>query len=739
VTEAVHSFPGRHGVARHWFAPSPSSAFAIRFGVAVCAAIWIGKAPGLVENNSQWILITVMVLMQQTTGASILKGLLRCAGTLAGALTAIPLFGLFAQEPPLLMAALFLTQAVAAYGFSGRRFQYAWFVWAFTMAVVLAGAMTGEDAVETIAFQRASMVGIGILLVFVVDSMLWPARAEPLLRARLASRARRLGRTLRLLIAPVAAGDGALEARNSEPGALAKQLALMDAVRAELGVSRATSDALERVAILLEALASRARLLSERGEALAGSGAGARAFETALTSLARRVEGALEEAAAALSASYALQSVTNGFEGDLLALEDARERGVQRARGSASMEVQIAELRDLVATLSALQTTLASSAASPEMIERNPPKLPEFDPFRANIAVRTGIAVVAAFLIPATLGWTLNALVAPIAFLLAASPTRGGAVQAAIAFGATLALAWLLADVGSVYVAPYTDRVPLALVPAFAVASIFAYLAFTQPKLAMLTSVGGLVVLLPVYGGLSAPTNVYGPYSTVCDMALAVSIGWLCGRLLFPATASCLFRKRMAVLLELCLDAVQRAQNMKGKENGEHLEDLTRRWASQTAQLGALHGQARFEPVELALDQDRRESLLALATDLMDAVRLYHTGTLGPALEHGGVPLRPLLERLQSADEALLDSMRAVAGALRKDAGQPISSLTAACEAVEEQLEALSPDIKTLPRALDKEGRRLLVELDSHRRLVLRQQAIEVWLTEWRSATGTPV
>jgi uncharacterized membrane protein YccC len=140
--------------------------------------------------------------MQQTAGAAVLKGLLRCAGTLAGALIAIPLFGLFAQEPPLLMAALFLTQAVAAYGFSGRRFQYAWFVWAFTTAVVLGGAIAGEDAVETIAFQRACMVGIGILLVFLADSLIWPARAEPLLRERLGARARRLGNSLRLVIAP---------------------------------------------------------------------------------------------------------------------------------------------------------------------------------------------------------------------------------------------------------------------------------------------------------------------------------------------------------------------------------------------------------------------------------------------------------------------------------------------------------------------------------------------------------
>ena len=56
------------------------------------------------------------MLVQPTVGASLLKGLLRASGTLAAAFTSILLFGLFAQDPPLLMAGLFLVQAVGAYG-----------------------------------------------------------------------------------------------------------------------------------------------------------------------------------------------------------------------------------------------------------------------------------------------------------------------------------------------------------------------------------------------------------------------------------------------------------------------------------------------------------------------------------------------------------------------------------------------------------------------------------------------
>jgi len=107
---------------------------------------------------------------------------------------------------------------------------------------------------------------------------------------------------------------------------------------------------------------------------------------------------------------------------------------------------------------------------------------------------------------------------------------------------------------------------------------------------------------------------------------------------------------------------------------------------------------------------------------------------LGPALERGGAPLRPLLTALQRADEVLLESMCAAVGALGDVAEPPPSGLSAAREAVAEQVEALRAQPETLPQVTDDERRRLLVELDSHHRLVLRQQAIEAWLAEWRSA-----
>ena len=88
MTEAVHSSP-RFEAVRPSPRASPVVRYAVRLAVSVSVAVWLANAPGLVENRPSWILITVLMLVQPTVGASLLKSLLRAGGTLAGALFSI--------------------------------------------------------------------------------------------------------------------------------------------------------------------------------------------------------------------------------------------------------------------------------------------------------------------------------------------------------------------------------------------------------------------------------------------------------------------------------------------------------------------------------------------------------------------------------------------------------------------------------------------------------------------------
>jgi len=733
LAEAVQSLPRLRGALR-LRAPSPALAFAFRSAVAVTAAIWLGKTPGLVGSHSTWILITVLMLLQPTTGASQLKGLLRAVGTVAAAVSAIALFGLFSQDPPLLMAGLFLVQVVAAYGYSGPRFQYAWFVWAFTTAIVLGDAMTGQSAVETVAFERASMVLIGILLVMVVDSLFWPTRAEPQLRASLAARARFLGEALsRAIMALVQPEDAAPDAPASDAGALGSQLALVGAARSELGVKRAAADGLVRLAMLLERVASLSRILAVPFERSIDPDAVNRGIAPALTELARRAQAALDEVAAAVKGSRALVPFSDGLSLALLGVEAERDTLIRKVGWSSALEGRVAELQDLVAVLAAIESTLASADATETGDE--PTGRPHFglDPFRVKIGLRAGVAVIVAFLVPMSLGWPVDATVAPIAFMVAVL-TRGAAVQTVTSLAGVLAIGWIAADLMSVFATPHLARAPLALLTPFVVAFGFAYVSVGRPRLAPLPAIGGLVAFLSVFGSTAAPTDVYGPYNTVCYMGVAVGVGWFFSRAMWPASAAGLFRERVAAQLDQCREAVRSARAAEEADRDRHASELARAFGTQLAQLGPLHAQAIHEPVERALDPARRTKILALATDLMDAVLGFRPGLGEPIVQRGGEPLQRLSEALERQDDALVGSIHAVVETMRRKAAHADSGLASSHRVVEECLEELRADPSRVSSLSDEEKRQLLIVLYWRRTLVSRQRAIEDWLSEWREA-----
>lgn len=740
MAEAVHSARELETARRPW-RPSPAVAHAVRLGVAVSAAIWLANAPGLAENRPTWILITVLMLVQPTTGAALMKSLLRGVGTLAGAFSSILLFGYFSQDPPLLMAGLFVVQAVAAYGFSGTRFQYAWFVWGFTTAIVLGDAMTGQGAVETIAFQRASMVGIGILLVFVVDSLLWPMRAESSLRKSLATRALDLGERLGRVIAPASSSSSA-EATDSEAssGELASQLALVAAARTELGTPPARVDALQRLAAQLELLATFARLLADPiVPAGAPDAEERRSFDAASKELARRVEAALRELAAALQAARPPVRFADDLDQAMAAIEAEQRSGVERIGWHASLAGRAAKLRDLVAVLRQAEAAVSQVDAAATTATATIQASLRFrtDPFRVKVALRGGIAVVLVFLLMGAFGWPINTVVAPVAFLMAVAPTRGAALETGIQLGLVLALGWLVADFVGVYVMPHLGRAPLALVVPFAIAGAFAYLGDKIPRLANLPSVGAVVALLALFGSTSAPTDVYGAYNTVCYMALAVVVGSLCGRLLWPTTAADLFRKRAAENLALCRDAVRELTEV-GALQRDRAENLFRRAVENSSSLASLHAQARREPIERALDASRRAQIISLSMDLVEAVLAARKGFVpaqdGQADAASGPRIRALREALESEQEALLASMQASSDVLRGEAGYRTSELASAHRNVERRIEELRSDSSELPESGDEQIRRFLVQFDARRELVARQQAIDDWLAEWHGA-----
>ena len=711
-------------------APSPAMAFAIRSGVVVAAAIWLGKMPGIVEHNSTWIMISALTVLQPTVGNAMLRGLLRIAGTVAGALTAILLFGLFAQSPPLMMAAFFVVQAIGAYGNTGPRFQYAWFVWAFTTAIVLGSAVVGEDAVETLAFERASMVVLGILLVLVADLLLWPSRAEPKLRASLAARARSLGAGLAAAVVPESR-DGVDEPATNEadPSAITGELALVEAARSELGVSREHADALTRVALVLETLSSRAR------ELIRGAGALSvldedRSLRAAALALADQIEQALERAAQALAEDRPLRPARETLDEALRALEREHDRGAAERSVTEGFAASLAALRDLVTGVHALEDALADDTRAAHA--RPGPGIARLrlDPFRTKVALRTGIAVTSVIVLVMALGWPMNAVVAPIAFLIAPL-TRGAARQTLLAMLLMIGAGWIVADLILVHVTPELQRMPGVLLVPFALAATLGWVAATRPPLAMAPLLVGLVALLPVFGGLGAAADVYGSYNTVCYMTLALFTGAAFSQTMWPATSAGLFRARVAALLERCADAVSQAPGLEDTARHDAAVELIGAGAQHLAQLAKLDAQARHERVEQGLDDASRGALIVAMTRFVDAAASFRP-LRSEVAEHA--PLAPLEDAMAREDAALRESMARVAERLRGGDGEGRSTLVEARRATREAIDGLRARAEAAPGLEPAERRRWLIVLDSRRRLVERQLDLEQWLETTRSA-----
>ncbi|MBW2271611.1 MAG: FUSC family protein, partial [Deltaproteobacteria bacterium] len=292
-----------------WLAETPPAVrFGLKYGTAMAASIWIAFASGLDWGLTIWI--TVMFVAQPNTGASIKKGLMRIWGSAASGLVSIAIYGLFAQQPALMLASICGAFALAVYGMTGPRYPYAWLVFGFTTSLILAKAMAGSDQIETLSFERSTLTALGVLIVFVADSLFWPVRAEEELRKSLAERCRRIGEALKqhLRSPPSERAPDETEPPPSSP--LIQQLGLVEQFRDEIGVTPQRVQAFSRIALLLEGLASRTRQLRRYTE----TDQSAPPLRVALERLGDELNAALAEASHCLAADQAPEPFAEALE-----------------------------------------------------------------------------------------------------------------------------------------------------------------------------------------------------------------------------------------------------------------------------------------------------------------------------------------------------------------------------------------------------------------------------------------
>jgi len=742
--------------------------YGLKLGTALSLAIWLAYASGLDWGMSIWI--TVMFVAQPNVGASVSKGLARICGTVASALVSIAIYGLFAQEPPLMLASLCGVIALAVYGMTGPRYPYAWQVFGFTTIIILIKALQSSDPIETLSFERASLSALGVLIVFVVDFLFWPVRAEQGLREGLAARSRKLGAALKQNLAALGTGEAVGEAEPPRSAPLISQLDLAYQAGDEIGVTRARARGLSRIALLLEGMASRVRLLGRVSSS--ASSPLAPPERAALAGLGEALDSALAEASRCLTRDRAPEPFAEALEGSLADFESERmaqlgarlrrdDRGPDGQDGQTERKVPPSTLtpilRDVAWLVRSLEDALAGLAK-----QDGPPSETKgtgatgsvlvaarewlrFDPIRVQLGLRAGIASGGAIVAMLAMGWTVSKdilamnLGAIFAFIVAASPTRGaGAAVAPGAVGGIL-LGWLIADLAQVFLFPHLVRMPLSLVYVFAVAGGAGYLMVRGSPLGPVGALlGMLTAIMPVFLGDAPRLDVDMTYSAACGELLGVAAGLIAGRLMWPRTAMQTFTERAAAQVDLCLEALGPGdREAQSGERGRAAADLVRAYAKQLTLLGQLHAQAHAEPIERALDDERRAQLLALTQDLFDAaLAAGRTAPRETARElHGdAAPFAPLRAAMVRQEQALRSSLTAAVRILHQGDSFPDSGLSEARDEVEARLEEIRGRQEIVRSLEPREVDDLLAGIEVQRHLVSSQLALEAWLTDWRRA-----
>lgn len=121
--------------------------------LAIVLAHWIGA--GMVS----WAAFSAFVLLKSEFSETLLRGLLRIVGTIAGAGLALLLVPLAARSLPVAMASAAIVGALGLYGMLTARRAYAWLLFGLTFEMILLDKLT-HPALDTIAFARTRLLEV---------------------------------------------------------------------------------------------------------------------------------------------------------------------------------------------------------------------------------------------------------------------------------------------------------------------------------------------------------------------------------------------------------------------------------------------------------------------------------------------------------------------------------------------------------------------------------------------------
>ena len=148
---------------------------------ALSVALAVLAALAVHSDDPWWAGITAFMVTRASLALAISRGIMRIAGSVAGAAIGVIVLRLFVYQSLPFCLCLFVLACVGFFGFATSRFGYAWLVGAVTGSLVMLMAFTQPQGAFTIAVDRVADVVIGTVASLVVGALMPdPASAGPL-------------------------------------------------------------------------------------------------------------------------------------------------------------------------------------------------------------------------------------------------------------------------------------------------------------------------------------------------------------------------------------------------------------------------------------------------------------------------------------------------------------------------------------------------------------------------------
>lgn len=136
--------------------------------LSVIAALWLRL------DAPWWAAISAFVSLQATAPSSIARGMLRIAGTAAGAALAALIMPRLVEDMVAISLVLFLASAVGVLGLQVSNHGYAWLLGAVTVDMVLLSAIADPTSTLEVACNRTAEVTVGTIAAMLVSILLSP-------------------------------------------------------------------------------------------------------------------------------------------------------------------------------------------------------------------------------------------------------------------------------------------------------------------------------------------------------------------------------------------------------------------------------------------------------------------------------------------------------------------------------------------------------------------------------------